>query len=178
MHRDDTDSGLAAVIAILMVGVAVAMGWLIFSGTIFTPTNPLLSGPLAGSEVLTVDAPELIEGTRIESAVQFSQPRDPFRPLITEVLEGGEGGEREGDGTTVTTVPDDQTDGISVTLQEIRDVNGTLRATVIVDGVTYDVGVDDVFAETFRVVSLDVDSGVFMNGDNVFTLSVGQQILK
>ena len=46
------------------------------------------------------------------------------------------------------------------------------------DGVTYDVGVDDTFADTFRVVSLDTDSGVFMNGDNVFTLNVGQQILK
>ena len=171
MHRDDTSTGLAAVVAILMVGLAVAMGWLIVSGAVFASTNPLLSGPLAEAEVLTIDSPQLIEGMRIESAVQFSQPRDPFRPLITEPTD--EDGE-----TTETTTPDDQTDGISVTLQEIRDVNGTLRATVIVDGVTYDVGVDDVFATTFRVVSLDTDSGVFMNGDNVFTLSTGQQILK
>ena len=49
---------------------------------------------------------------------------------------------------------------------------------MIVDGTTYDVGVDDTFADTFRVVSLDTDSGVFLNGDNAFTLSVGQQILK
>ena len=171
MHRDDTSSGLAAVVAILMVGLAVAMGWLIVSGTVFPSTNPLLSGPLAEAEALTIDSPELIEGMRIESAVQFSQPRDPFRPLITEPTD-------EGDETTEATTPDDQADGISVTLQEIRDVNGTLRATVIVDGITYDVGVDDVFATTFRVVSLDTDSGVFMNGDNVFTLSTGQQILK
>lgn len=174
MHRDQTSSGLAAVIAILMVGVAIAMGWLIFSGTVFTAESDLLSGPLAETEIITAESVELIEGMRIEGSIQFSQPRDPFRPLITDF--GGD----DGDPTDPTdpTDPPDQTDGISVTLQEIRDVNGVLRATVIVDGVTYDVGVDDVFADTFRVVSLDATSGVFMNGDNVFTLSVGQQILK
>ena len=56
MHRDDTSSGLAAVVAILMVGLAVAMGWLIVSGTVFASTNPLLSGPLAEAEVLTIDS--------------------------------------------------------------------------------------------------------------------------
>ena len=111
---------------------------------------------------------------RIENAVQFSQPRDPFRPLITEDSEADAG---NGNGDT-TTPPENQTDGVSVTLQEIRDVSGTLRATVIVDGVTYDVGVGDTFADTFVVVSPDTDSGVFLNGDNAFTLSVGQQILK
>ncbi len=170
MHREQTSSGLAAVVAILMVGVAVAMGWLLVSGTVFPQTNPLLSGPLAGTETIQAQAADLIEGMRIENSVQFSQPRDPFRPLITEESQPGD-----------PVDPDDPTgptDGISVTLQEIRDVNGTLRATIIVDGVTYDVGVDDTFADTFRVVSLDTDSGVFLNGDNAFTLSVGQQILK
>ena len=169
MHREQTSSGLAAVVAILMVGVAIAMGWLIVSGNVFPSTNPILSGPLAGTETIEVASAELIEGMRIENAVQFSQPRDPFRPLITEESQPGD-----------PVDPDDPVDptGISVTLQEIRDVNGTLRATVIVDGTTYDVGVDDTFADTFRVVSLDTDSGVFLNGDNAFTLSVGQQILK
>ncbi len=135
----------------------------------FPETNPILSGPLAGTETIEAQAADLIEGMRIESGLQFSQPRDPFRPLITEESQPGDPGDPDD--------PDDP-DGISITLQEIRDVNGTLRATVIVDGTTYDVGVDDTFADTFRVVSLDTDSGVFLNGDNAFTLSVGQQILK
>lgn len=166
MHREETSSGLAAVVAILMVGVAVAMGWLIFSGSVFPETTPILSGPLAGTETIEAQPADLIEGMRIESGLQFSQPRDPFRPLITEESQPGD------------PVDPDDPEGISITLQEIRDVNGTLRATVIVDGTTYDVGVDDTFADTFRVVSLDSDSGVFLNGDNAFTLSVGQQILK
>ena len=174
MHRDHTSSGLTAAVAILMVGVAIAMGWLIFSGTVFPAPSPLLTGPLAGTEIVETQTAPLIEGMRIENAVQFSQPRDPFRPLITEDSEADAG---NGNGDT-TTPPENQTDGVSVTLQEIRDVSGTLRATVIVDGVTYDVGVGDTFADTFVVVSLDTDSGVFLNGDNAFTLSVDQQILK
>jgi hypothetical protein len=53
-----------------------------------------------------------------------------------------------------------------------------LRATVIVDSTTYDVGEGDTFAGSFMVVSLDTDSGVFLYGDNAFELSVGQEILK
>jgi hypothetical protein len=49
---------------------------------------------------------------------------------------------------------------------------------VSVDEVTYTVGVGDTFAGDFKVISLDSDSGVFMYGDNVFTLSVGQSIIK
>ena len=37
MHRDHTSSGLTAAVAILMVGVAIAMGWLIFSALCFLP---------------------------------------------------------------------------------------------------------------------------------------------
>jgi hypothetical protein len=63
-------------------------------------------------------------------------------------------------------------------LIEIRDVEGVLRATVKVDDTDYDVGVGDTFAGSFKVVSLDPDSGVFLYGDNAFELSVGQEILK
>lgn len=167
MHREHTSGSLAAATAIVMIGVAIAMGWLIFTGTVFSETTPILSGPLPGTEIIEAQPAELIEGMRIVSAVQFGQPRDPFRPLITEGAPGA-----------ITELVAGEQDGISVTLQEIRLVDETLRATIIVGGVTYNVGVGDIFAETFSVVSLDTDVGVFLNGDNAFELSVNQQILK
>jgi hypothetical protein len=169
MHRESS-SGIAGAAAIMMIGLAVAMGWLLFTGGFLgDAADPLLDGPLAGTEIADARPAALVEGMRIESAVQFSQPRDPFRPLITEGAVPGAPG---------TGVNGGAQQGQTITLQEINEVDGTLRATVIVDGVTYIVGVGDTFAGTFQVVSLDEDSGVFLNGDNAFELSVGQQILK
>ena len=76
--------------------------------------------------------------------------------------------------TTTQATPDTK----RITLLEIRDDDGVYTAVVSVDDVTYTVGVGDTFAEDFKVISLDSDSGVFMYGDNVFTLSVGQSIIK
>jgi len=47
-----------------------------------------------------------------------------------------------------------------------------------VDGQTYTVRVGDTFAEDFKVISLGISSGVFMYRDSVFTLAVGQSIIK
>jgi hypothetical protein len=49
---------------------------------------------------------------------------------------------------------------------------------VTVDGVTYTVGVGDEFADDLKVVSLSATSGVFQIDTRVFTLAVGQSILK
>ncbi len=172
MHRTTHSNGTAAATAILLIGVAVALAWIAFSGSLIGVDIPDFEQAFPDRTGQEPVAAPLLEGMRIESSIQFSQPRDPFRPLITEGstgVTGGGGTSTGGDGTTT---------GTSITLQEIRDVNGVLRATVIVDGVSYDVGVGDEFAGTFMVVSLDQDSGVFLNGDNAFELSVGQQILK
>ncbi len=175
MHRQANASGVAAAVAIVMIGLAIAMGWLVLSGGVLSSAaDPVLDGPLADTQIVVAAPAALAEGMRIESAVQFSQPRDPFRPLITDAAVAGNG---TGDGTGGGG-GDGVTNGSSVTLQEINSVDGVLRATVIVDGVTYIVGVGDTFAGSFQVVSLTTDSGVFLNGDNAFELSVGQQILK
>lgn len=176
MHRQANASGVAAAVAIVMIGLSIAMGWVVLSGGVLSSSaDPVLDGPLADTQIALAAPAALVEGMRIESALQFSQPRDPFRPLITDAAiagdgtGGGAGGGGGGDGVT---------NGSSVTLQEINSVDGVLRATVIVDGVTYIVGVGDTFAGSFQVVSLTTTSGVFLNGDNAFELSVGQQILK
>ncbi len=113
----------------------------------------MLDGPLAEAAVAAPTAAEFIEGVKVLSSFQVSQPRDPFRPLITEDSSTGDTGNGTDNGFDPT--------GIRVTLVEIRDVSGVLRATVKVDGTDYDVGVGDTFATNFKVVSLDPTSGVF-----------------
>ncbi len=174
MHRRARNTGTAVALSILLLGVAGAVAWVGIAPTVFGEAEPALSGPLAGGEVVEASPAEVLEGVRVVGSFQIvSQPRDPFRPLITETGGTGgivDGGTGNGDGF--------QPSGIRVKLVEIRDVDGVLRATVEVDGVSYDVGVGDTFAGNFFVVSLDTDSGVFLFGDNAFELSVGQEILK
>lgn len=154
-----------------MIGVAVAGAWAVVAPSVFGSPEPVLDGPLAESAVAAPAAAGLIEGVKVLSSFQVSQPRDPFRPLITEESSStGTGGNGTDDGF--------EPSGTRVTLVEVRDVAGVLRATVRVDGTDYDVGVGDTFATDFKVVSLDPDSGVFLYGDNAFELSVGQEILK
>ncbi len=164
------NSGTAAAAAILLIGVALAAAWVVVAPTVFGSDAPVLDGPLAETAVAAPTAAEFIEGVKVLSSFQVSQPRDPFRPLITEESATGDPGNGTDNGFDPT--------GLRVTLVEVRDVSGVLRATVKVDGTDYDVGVGDAFATNFKVVSLDPTSGVFLYGDNAFELSVGQEILK
>lgn len=169
--RRPAGSGSAAAAAILLIGVGLAVAWIFVAPLVLGVAGPGLSGPLPGSADPTqASAMPLMEGVRVSGAFQTTQPRDPFRPLITEDSQAGTG---TGTGTGTFTPS-----GIRVTLVEIREVEGTRRATVTVDATSYDVGEGDTFAGSFQVISLEEDRGVFLFGDNAFELSVGQAILK
>ncbi len=161
-------TGTAAAVAILLIGVALAGAWMVVAPSILGTSAGSLSGPLAPVGVAT-PAAAAVGPAPVAGSFQLAQPRDPFRPLITESSPAGTDG-----GTTGTFEPS----GTRVRLVAITDVAGVLRATVEVDSTTYDVGVGEAFAGSFMVVSLDTDSGVFLYGDNAFELSVGQEILK
>jgi len=162
-------TGTAAAVAILLIGAAVAGSWLVVAPSIFGTSATNLSGPLASSGLAAPAAAAVADPAPVAGSFQLSQPRDPFRPLMTETSPVGTDG-----GTTGTFEPS----GIRVRLVAVTDVAGVLRATVEVDSTSYDVGVGEAFAGSFMVVSLDTESGVFLYGDNAFELSVGQEILK
>jgi hypothetical protein len=164
------NNGTAAAVAILLIGIAVAGAWMVVAPAIFEGPDSVLDGPLAEAAIVEPATAELIEGVRVLNSFQVSQPRDPFRPLITEDSPAGTNGDGTGNGF--------EPSGLRVSLVETRDVAGVWRATVNVDGTDYDVGVGDTFAGDFKVVSLDADGGVFLYGDNAFELSEGQEILK
>ncbi len=166
---------VAGLIAAGLIAIGIIAGWMVVtSGVLATqPTHPDDGGRLsAAPEAMEVETPAPLSAT-----FQISQPRDPFRPLISE---GSTSGDIPGIGGAPGEEPDDgfTPSATTITLKEIRDVSGVLRATVLVGTVSYDVGVGDTFAVSYKVVSLTADKGVFTFGDNAFELTIGQQILK
>ena len=173
----------ALLISVVLLATAAVSLWLIATSGIIGGSSLRLDDNAAGVES-GIDASALQAGdpVRILSNAQISQPRDPFRPLITQDSPPtgvpGVGVPGTGNGNGNGNGGFDPQDVFI--LVEIREVDGVLRATVTIDGTSYDVGVGDTFASVYKVVSLDIDAqtGVFMKGDKAFTAAVGQQILK
>ncbi len=193
---------VAVMVAMLLVGTAGASVWLMASSGVLSfggdqdlPGAPGPGASLPGGEAASIAA---------AGGFRVSQPRDPFVPLITvptsttapgdtssttggettttgggatTTTGGGETTSTTAGGSTTTTSPDTPA-GKRVTLLEIRDEGGVREAVLTVDGTTYTVEVGDTFADDFKVISLGTSSGVFMYRDNVFTLAVGQSIIK
>lgn len=167
----------ATAVALLMLAAAAALAWMVVTSGILSPPSAAAE---AGGPVTPVGVavqPAVEPAAVVSGGFQVSQPRDPFRPLITEDSPvagqpgtGGNGGAGSGNGFNPS--------GTTITLQEIRDIAGVIRATVIVNGISYDVGVGETFAGSYKVISLTTTKGVFMFGDSAFELTVGQQILK
>lgn len=188
---------VSALIGLLLVATAVVSTWLMASAGVFTGTEKALPSAPETSTVTTVAA-VASESLAINSGLQVSQPRDPFKPLVVDDDPDDTTTTTAGDGSTTTTTPgdgsttttttqpgatttttvDDDPDGIRVVLLEVRMENGSRVAVVEVDGQTHTVGVGDTFATSFKVVSLTDNGGVFTFGDSAFTLAVGQSILK
>ena len=168
----------AGFVASVFIVTAAVAAWLVIGSGLLTAGSSALGRPVK-DPVTVVGAPvETEESVQVTDALQLSQPRDPFRPLITPdspvVLIPGVGGIPGTGGEDGSFVPG----STSVTLVEIREVDGELRATIVVNGVTYDVAEGDTFAGSYKVIELTEDSAIIMFGDTAFELKVGQQILK
>lgn len=190
---------VSILMAVVLVGTAVASVWLLASAGVFTGTESALPGAPDRTGESTIPEAAGSAAAGVNSGFQVAQPRDPFEPLIVSSDGGGTtttlesssttaGGGTEtttpgGSTTTVagettTTTAGDNPDGTRVVLLEVRDEGGSLVAVVEVDGDTHTVGVGDTFAGSFKVVSLTESGGVFTFGDSAFTLGVGQTIFK
>ncbi len=187
MNEHRINGFFASLIGIILIATGITAIWVLFSSGVFNPLPQGLSAP-TGPGVEAAPAEVLTGPVRLTNSFQISQPRDPFRPLITPdspVTDvPGVGG---GTTTTTTTAPGtgngDNGNGFTpdtntITLIAVRDVSGTLRATIEVNGTEYEVGVGETFAVSYKVVSLSATGGVFSFGDTVFELDVGQMILK
>lgn len=155
---------------VLLAGLAVASLWLLVAPSILASSSPSQVRPAVAADPGVVsEAPlDLLPGMRLIEDFQVSQPRDPFRPLITQQTDGtGDGGNGfDPTGTTVAL--------ISVTTLG----DGSRQAVVRVAGTDYTVGVGDTFAGSYQVVTLTDTGGTFLFGDSPFALAVGEEILK
>ena len=85
-----------------------------------------------------------------------------------------------GGSTTTTTIPSNEpAPGTSVALLDVfQSPDGTPRAKVQVGSTVYTVGEGNVFATSYRVVSLDAPCGQFLFGDAPFKLCEGEEVIK
>ncbi len=178
MHRHRRrGTGTATAASILLLAVGVAAAWLAIAPQVLGGEAASFDTPLTSDvRVVKAEPAPLLQGMRITTSGQISQPRDPFRPLITEdsqIIGGTGGGQRQ---------------GLEVALVTIDVVSDVPVATVRVNGVEYSGLVEgDIFAGSFQVIALfpcpadDTEctpSGVFLFGDNSFEIDAGQTILK
>ncbi|MDG2111173.1 MAG: hypothetical protein P8N02_01005 [Actinomycetota bacterium] len=105
---------------------------------------------------------------------------DPATPTTTTTP----GGTTNPTPTTVPAAPNPSqqqpTRGQSVALLDVFDDADGTKAQIKVGSTAYLVGEGDVFATSYKVVSLDLATGCgrFLFGDSVFELCKGQEILK
>ena len=157
---------------ILVGGLIVAALWLMVAPSIIgsSSSGDIRTEVLADSGVVSQASTDLLPGMRLIDDFQVSQPRDPFRPLITEDTDGtGDGG--DGDGFDPS--------GTAVSLISVTTLgDGSRQAVIRVAGTDYTVGVGETFAGSYQVVTLTDTGGTFLFGDSPFALAVGEEILK
>jgi hypothetical protein len=162
--------------------------------TTATPTT------LAAGQTTTTTTPSS-RSTRTPATFDVFATKNPFEPVIivtpttsgtgvttpttgttgTTGTPGTPGTNPSGPGVvTTTTVPSNEpAQGTSVALLDVfQQADGTPMAKVQVGSTVYTVGAGDVFAVSYRVVSLNAPCGQFLFGDAPFKLCVGEEVIK
>jgi hypothetical protein len=164
LFNDDGGSGTSSVTLPLNVPTTVADG----ASTTTTPSS---------------------RSTRTPATFDVFATKNPFEPVIivtpptgnttptspTTPTTGGTGGS-----TTTTRPPSNEPEpGTSVALLDVfQQQDGTEMAKVQVGSTVFTVGEGDVFATSYRVVSLDAPCGQFLFGDAPFKLCEGEEVIK
>lgn len=130
------------------------------------------------------ERPALVGVPRVDTTATTAAPSgDGATDGGTDAGTGGDTATDGQTGTTTSTTTPVETDPVrdeAVALIEVFDDAGAATATVRVGSTAYRVQEDQVFAGSYRVVSLDLDTGcgTFLYGDSRFDLCEGQEILK
>jgi hypothetical protein len=174
---------LCSIVGFLML--VLLAKFVVFSGGGGTHTAQSafpLSAAVGGT---TTTAPSS-RSTRTPATFDVFATKNPFEPVIivTPTTNGSNPTAPPptgtGRSTTTTIVPSNEPEpGTSVALLDVfQQADGTPMAKVQAGSTVYTVGVGDVFATSYRVVSLDAPCGRFLFGDAPFRLCEGEQVIK
>lgn len=167
-------------VILIVVGVAVVLGVAFM----------MLGG---GSDSAVVDvssAPRVAPGTRptsspppVEAGDSFDTggAKDPFEPpggFAVAQSPGGSPGGAQGSGSPTPQATGGVPGRSRVALLDIYTQGGTRFASVQVDGEIHNVKQGDTFSSTYRVVTITDSCATFVQGDERFTLCIGQQVYK
>ncbi|MDQ1466099.1 MAG: hypothetical protein QOH10_514 [Actinomycetota bacterium] len=182
-------SGIAGFFVLVLVSKLVLFGG---GGGSHATQSTLPLPSVAAGGVTTTTAPSS-RSTRTPATFDVFATKNPFEPVIivtppqttptgptlptfssTPTTRGGTGG------PTTTTVPSNEpAPGTSVALLDVfQQADGTPMAKVQVSNTVYTVGVGDVFATSYRVVSLNAPCGQFLFADAPFKLCEGEEVIK
>jgi hypothetical protein len=167
----------------------------IFNGGGSGNTAATLPLPPSTEQTSDTSAPSA-RSTRTPETFDVFATKNPFEPVIivtpgdtTPTTPSDTTPVSPGD-TTAPTTPGDTTaptnppsnepaPGTSVALLDVYQLpDGTPMAKVQVGSTVYTVGVGDVFAVSYRVVSLNAPCGQFLFGDAPFKLCEGEEVIK
>lgn len=153
-------------------------------------TEPTIEGEVTTETV--------VDSLPIETFQVFLS-RDPFEPVLPEIVSGGggggdgnggpgdPGGPGGGDGGNGGTGSDPlcedagaqaTCEGLTVTLIDVIDDQNGPRIIVQVEDTLYEVTVGSVFAGSFRVLAITPPCADLLFGDDTFTLCQGDRVLK
>jgi hypothetical protein len=154
-------------------------------------TQATLPQPTSVLDGTTSSTAPSSRSTRTPATFDVFATKNPFEPvIIVTPPDGGPGPTTPttpgtpttgGPGPTPSTGPpsNEPEPGTSVALLDVfRQGDGTEMAKVQVGSTVFTVGEGDVFATSYRVVSLDAPCGQFLFGDAPFKLCEGEEVIK
>jgi hypothetical protein len=157
-------------------------------------TQSSLSLPTIPARGTTSSTTPSSRSTRTPATFDVFATKNPFEPvIIVTPTTGGTGvttPTTPGSGGTTPTTPtgvttpsttpsNEPAQGTSVALLDVfQQADGTPMAKVQVGSTVYTVGAGDVFAVSYRVVSLNAPCGQFLFGDAPFKLCEGEEVIK
>jgi hypothetical protein len=185
---------LGSILGVLVVAFLARM--LFFSGGggshSAAPTSSITR--VAGGATTTTSTTPSTRSTQTPETFDVFATKNPFEPVIivtpttttggtTTTSTGSTPGTTPGGGTvgtTTTTTPSNEpSQGTSVALLDVfQQADGTPMAKVQVGSTVYTVGAGEVFAVSYRVVSINAPCAQFLFGDAPFKLCVGEEVIK